>query len=231
MTCTIEQTIAVVLGIHIEPRDGRPWWVRKHGTIVRDLAPCAEHRQEPKPGEPQPRELEEVIAMSMREMNLRNISEFAVIPVTSSRAMLYVLLEADMMRQEKEEKHPLWTLLGNHPGDGMECLMAQLRNCATDIGANRVEALVRNVQHLTCLSMAYWEWCQNWLATLQKQNPQAVMEGARIFTFPQPPEKIEAPEPLKPAEKKLPEPTDFNPLPSEPYAEPESDGTERPNEN
>lgn len=232
MTCTIEQTIALVLGIHIEPRKGRPWWVRKHGAVIRELGPCAEHGLEPIPGEPAPLELSEAIAISMREVNLRQLSEFTTIPANSSRAMLYVLLEADMMRQEKLEKHPLWMLMGSHPSEGMECIMAQMRNCAVDIGANRVEALVRSAQHLTTLAMAYWEWCQNWFATLQKQNPQP-MEGARIFTFPQPTGKIAEPTPLKPLEEKKPTvaPSDFNPLPSEPHAERESDGSERPNEN
>lgn len=205
MTCTIEQTVALVLGIHIEPRKGRPWWVRKQGAIVRELAPVAEHGTKQQAGEPAPIELSEAISISLKEVKLSEPSAFMTIPAVSSRAMLYVLLESDLMRQAKIEGHEIWTLMGTVPQDGMEIIMAQMKNCAVDIGQNKPTALVASIQHLCALSLAYWEWSQNWFATLQRQQP-ADQPGARIFTFPAPTGKIEEPEPLKPLEEKKAEP-------------------------
>jgi len=201
---TITQAFATLLGIAVDQTPAGPIWIQKCGPLVTALGSIYDDEKNPFG-----LRLKDAVHKAMANITPDTECEYIVLPAKSPRAQIYIEIEGETLRQEKNEGEKLSkSIAGNDPRDALTLVMEQYRECAMSL--SNPALLVINFRRSAVLSIAAYEWAINWFATLQVEPLGGSIGAPRRFSFPHPPTVIPTPPPLA-----------IEPPPAPPVSEPD----------
>lgn len=140
--------------------------------------------------------LAQAVWKAMELSNMEADCHYAIFPLGSGREDYYMAIERELLRQEATPDFggkKMWELMGGDPRELITAIMAQLRECATNVVHPMMfqSALLR----VGCLVIASLQWTSDWIARLKVR--EAVLRAGQ----PKPPEAIPFPSVEEQAEK------------------------------